>query len=190
MFFQRNKSKNYIDFFEVCYSGWGGNGGLDGLTYFNLYDLFDAKKRNQNRWIAQVQNIQKLIGYRRPLLDKRFALFWGATWWSMNREAMDYCLTFTKRNKSYLKRFRYTFCSEEFYFQSILMNSDFKKFLTGNNLRYINWQKSRGRRPAVLNLSDFPDLINSNSFFARKFEYSTSSELLESMEERMKRELS
>lgn len=189
-FFQKNKRRNYLDYFKVPYAGWGGNGGLDRLTYFNFYDLFDAKKTNQSKWIAKAQHIQKLIGYRRPLFENKIPLYGGSTWWSLNREAVDHCSTFTKRNKSYLKRFRYTFCSEEFYFQSVLINSDYKKSITGNNLRYIDWQKSAGKRPAVLDLSDFEGLMKSNSFFARKFEYPTSSELIERIEERLKLDVS
>ena len=188
-FFQINSIRNYIDHFEVPFSGWGGNGGLDRLSYFNFYDLFDAKKMSQSRWITKTVKAQKKIGYERALPKTLSNLYGGSTWWSLNREAVDHCITFTLKNKGFLNRFKHTFCSEEFYFQTILMNSGLKDSMLKDNLRFIDWQKNNGASPAILGMADLTKLNNSNAFFARKFESSASLKLLASLEERLKQEV-
>lgn len=187
-FFSKNSEKNFINYFNVPFEGWGKDGGLDRLQYYNFYDLFDAKKTTQSRWITMAIKAQKKIGYKRPLSKTLSNLYGGSTWWSLNREAVEHCITFTLKNKGFLNRFKYTFCSEEFYFQTILLNSDLKDTISKNTLRFINWKKNHWKKPSILIQDDFAELLKSEAFFTRKFEYPASLELLDSIEDRLKQE--
>jgi len=72
---------------------------------------------------------------------------------------------------------RYSFCSEEIYFQSVLINSDLKQTIQNNNLRYIDWQSNRGGTPSYLDSTDVDKIISRDYLFARKFDDKSSEQL-------------
>ena len=96
----------------------------------------------------------------------------GSTYWSLNRNALEYVINYPDTN--ILTRFKYTFCSEEFYFQTILLNSPLVNSIVCKNLRYYDWDSGRGRYPAFLDMTDFDKLISlKDYFFARKIKSSS-----------------
>jgi hypothetical protein len=156
---------------------WDGNGGFDRINYFQLYDLFDAKKKIQFFLIRQLVILQKKLRYKRSYSDQLpQKLFGGSTYWSLNREALNYVINYT--DKGFLKRLKFTFCAEEIYFQTILLNSPYAKSIVNNNLRFIDWSSGKGGYPAFLDESDFIEIISSNNYFARKIKNHSNLRLL------------
>ncbi len=135
------------------------------------YDIFDAKKPNQNKIIRKCIEIQKRMGFKRPLSAKMPKLYGGSTWWSISRDCASYVVGFTKKNKYFLNRFKFTLCSEEFYFQTIIINSKFVDKVVNKNLRFIDWVARNGNNPAILDETDYKKVMSSDAFFARKFDY-------------------
>lgn len=74
--------------------------------------------------------------------------------------------------------FEHTYCPEELYFQTVLMNSPHAGRVVNDNLRYILWEKRHGSLPAVLDESDFEPLKASGALFARKLSSPVSSGLM------------
>jgi len=77
-----------------------------------------------------------------------------------------------------LNRLKHSFCSEEIYFQTIIMNSPFSDKVINNNLRYIKWEYKNGSMPAILDEEDYEEVEKSNQLFARKIEYPVSMKLV------------
>ncbi|MCA6362101.1 MAG: hypothetical protein IM638_03635 [Bacteroidetes bacterium] len=166
-FLSLDTSKNYLEYFEMPAACWAGNGGLDRINYFQLYDVFDAKKNKQKAYINKIVSLQKKLNLKRSYSDKfPEKLYGGSTYWSLNRDALNYVVNYS--NKELLKRLKFTFCAEEIYFQTILLNSPFANTIVSNNLRYIDWSSGRGGYPAYLDESDFDRIISSDNYFARK----------------------
>ncbi|NJW53655.1 beta-1,6-N-acetylglucosaminyltransferase [Salinimicrobium oceani] len=178
-FLNQNKDSDFLDYFSVPKKGWADNNGMDRLEYFNLYDYLNAKNLEQNGWIRRIVRFQKWIGYKRKLSSNMPKLYAGSTWWSLSRPSLNHVVNYTKQNKILLNRFKHTLCAEEFFFQTVLLNSPFSKRIKNDNLRHIDWVARNGNNPAVLDLSDLADLKKSNAYFARKFDYPTSTALLE-----------
>lgn len=166
-FFFENKEKIFLNHFEVPYEGWAGNGGMDRLQYYHFYDLWNYKIQKEKYRIKKLINIQKKFNLKRSFPKRIPRIYGGSTWWSMSRDALEYVVR-VKRKKSILSRFRYTFCSEEFYFQTVVLNSKFSHRVDNNSLRYIDWNYRNGNNPAILDDSDFDKLLRSDAFFARK----------------------
>lgn len=176
-FSKLDTSKNYLEYFEMPAACWSGNGGLDRINYFQFYDVFDAKKSRQNNFLSKILRLQKKINLKRSYSDKfREKLYGGSTYWSLNRHALNYVVNYS--NKDLFKRFRFTFCAEEIYFQTILLNSSFANTVVNNNLRYIDWSSGRGGYPAFLDDSDFDRIILSEKYFARKLQKNSNLKLL------------
>lgn len=68
-----------------------------------------------------------------------------------------------------MKTMQFTFCSEEIYFQTVLLNSEHAKNIVNDCLRYIDWSSGRGGYPAFLDVTDYEKIKTSNNIFARKF---------------------
>lgn len=179
-FFKINRNSeflNYFNFPDAAY-GWPGNNGLDRIEYYNFYDLWDFKIHKQYERIALAIRLQKRLGFKRTISSKMPKLYGGSTYWSLSRECLEYVMKFTQKNKWVLNRFKYTLCAEEFYFQTVILNSHFAVKVVNDNLRHIDWVARNGNNPAVLDETDFEKLKKSQAVFARKFDYPQSKGLL------------
>ena len=163
---ETDQKSNYLDYFKMPTSRWF-NGGMHRLEFYNLYDLINAKTEPGRRLINFILKVQKKINIRRPI---KFAeqLYGGSTYWTLHRNCLQYVINFTKKNPDFYKRFKYTFCAEEIYFQTIIMNSEHSKNVINDNLRFIIWDNRKGGNPAFLNENDYEAIIKSNKLFARK----------------------
>ena len=169
-FHQLDTSVSYIEFFELPRQELPQNGWMDRIDYYNFYDLFDAKTGRQYKVLDNLLKIQQALRIKRRYSKDFPKLFGGSTYWSINRSALAHVINYTKQNDKFLSRFKYTFCAEEMYFQTILLNSEFKNFVVNDNLRYIDWNSGRGGYPAFLDASDFTGIVSSNKLFARKLQ--------------------
>ncbi|MCG9793898.1 beta-1,6-N-acetylglucosaminyltransferase [Flavobacterium algicola] len=168
MFFQDNKTA-FIDCFAIPFSGWSKeNGGLDRLEYYSPYDSLNSRKIWQKKLLKKVIHWQKKYNIKRSWPAQMPKLYAGSTWWSLERDCVAHIINFVAANWYFSKRFENTFCAEEFFFQTILMNSEFKKRIQSNNLRFIDWNYKNGSNPSILDETDFKNIISSEAFFARK----------------------
>ena len=94
----------------------------------------------------------------------------GATYWTLSREILQLALNFTRQNPAFFKRFKYTFCAEEIYFQTVIMNSEYSINVINDNLRFIDWENGTGGGQAFLDESDYEIIIKTNKFVTRKID--------------------
>lgn len=157
---------NYMEYFPLPSTEWE-LGGLNRLEYYHLYDVLNAKSTFGRFCIKQLVKLQRLFGFKRTMPFSQ-PLFGGSTYWSLSREAVQYVITFTQNHPAFLPRFDHTFCAEEIYFQTILMNSIYAEKINNNNLRYTDWVSGKGGYPAYLDDTDFTQITESAALFARK----------------------
>lgn len=106
-------------------------------------------------------------------------IYYGSSWWNLTKNAVSYILKFVEENQNYLERFKYTWGSDEFFFQSILMQSDLKENLENDCLRYLIWQ---GGAPIILKLNDYKNMkMGGVNLFARKFDEKIDNEIIEKL---------
>lgn len=176
-FFEKNKGNDFMEYHTLPYSSWPEN-GMDRLSRYNIYDLLDGRTGVNERLIKGFSKLQKAIGFKRSFSKNFPPLFGGSTYWSLKRESLEYVFQYMNDHPKYLKRFKYSFCSEEIFFQTILLNSPMKETILNNNMRFIIWEDRNGNFPANLDSSDYENIKNSDALFARKFEYPVSESLL------------
>lgn len=180
-FANTSDQKDYITCNQMPYKNWI-HGGMNRVEYYNLYDIFDAKKNGQ--WIQRLLTWQQQIGFKRKLSNKVPPLYAGDTWWSLTKETLQYVIDYTQKQPYLLSRMKHTFCAEEMYFQTVIMNSPYAQNVVNDNLRYIDWTSGRSGSPAhpdVLDNSDLVKLKQSSALFARKFQSPVSDELKDSL---------
>lgn len=117
--------------------------------------------------------LNKLNKYYRMLPP----LYYGASWFCISRQLNDYIFAFLEKNSWYKSAFEKSYCGDEEFFQTIVMNSAFKdriysydtKTNTGRMaLRYIDWD-SGPQHPKILTEDDLPKIKNTDCIFGRKF---------------------
>lgn len=160
-FFDTNKNKEYISYesinnSEAMYKEMSFR--LNSYNFGKLYRLIFHR------------NIRELLS-NFPLIKRTTPenIYYGSQWWNLTNNAIKYILDYTKQNPNFLKRFNYTWGSDEFYFQSILLNSEFKNNCINDNLRYLIWGVGT---PINFTIKDYDDIKNNinNNIFSRKFD--------------------
>jgi hypothetical protein len=108
-----------------------------------------------------------------------YDIYCGSQWWSMPRKAAEYVLEKYLMKDPIVKVMRTGFCSDEMFFQTILVNSmTFKNQIVNDNLRYISWTRKNNSFPAILDIDDFQNITKNDICFMRKIDFSISRELL------------
>lgn len=127
------------------------------------------------------RNIRELLSSF-PLIKRHTPenIYYGSQWWNLTNNAIKYILDYTDKNPQFLKRFNYTWGSDEFYFQSILLNSEFKHNCINDCLRYIVWS---GGAPFNLEMKDYNNIKNNinNNLFARKFDENIDNDIIDKL---------
>lgn len=178
LLFNKNEHEiNYLEYFPMPATIWWKDGGMGRLTYYNFYNRFNAKTPWGEKCLKTIKTLQVNLKIKRPINIKE-KLYGGSTYWTLSRNILQYVIDFTANNPSFFKRFKYTFCAEEIYFQTVIMNSTHAKNITNDNLRFIDWEKSEDGSPAFLETTNYDSIINSNKLFARKIKSEKLQEML------------
>ena len=119
-----------------------------------------------------------LLPFRRSLPFEGH-LFGGTSWFNLTRDAVEYILQYVQ-TKNVLEKVKYTTSVDEVFFQSVLLNSRFADSCKCSDLRFADWGL-HGSNPKTLEQSDFQKLQDSTAFFARKFDQSHDSEIIQSV---------
>lgn len=93
-------------------------------------------------------------------------------WFTMSGLHANFILEFLSDFPEVTKFFKTTWGSDEFFFQTILFNSDYRNDMVNDNLRYIDWSEGIPS-PKVFTEADADRLLKSGKFFARKFKMKT-----------------
>ena len=147
--------------------------------YFN-YDKINRRStfgKIYHRGLLLIQSLLRINKFKK--LGINLEIYSGENWVDMPRDAVEYCINYLDSHPNLLKMLQTGCFSDEFWMQTILCNSpEFNQRIVKNHHRYIKWQKQHGSYPAVLDMSDFDNIINGDYIFARKFENPYSNELI------------
>jgi hypothetical protein len=139
------------------------NGGLDRLEYWWNVRIF-----HKNFNFTRVKR----------KLPEGFKPFRGSSYWCFSRECAEYINNFIDNNKNFVNFFKNVYIPDEIFFQTILMNSPLKEKIINNDLLYTDWS-SNGASPDILCKRHFQELTQSSCLFARKFDETQDSEILD-----------
>jgi hypothetical protein len=216
-FLAENHPTNFLNYYPLVPGIWGY--GL--INYYHLRDLKarfiderhskpDRRRVSTKRYLAGfVSKIEVLLNKHLLPRNKDWISFYsGSSRWCLNRETIQFMVDYfhsasSKRLKNYL---RLSTNSDELFFQTAILNSDFKEYCLAFDeseareiferkrepmpdekrvyLHFIDWNPER-ENPAILDESDLPALDDSGKFFACKFSEVKSLGLIEVLEKRL-----
>lgn len=181
-FFNENNGKEFLHFEFPGYPEYEKY----KIQYWFLLHKYVGRKKGSESIIAFIQwvllKIQKVLKIDRT---KKYNIkfYKGAQWFSITGEFAKYVL----KQKSLIKQiFSYTCCGDEFFLQTVIMNSPYKSNIADKSfsndyigcLRMIDWNRGK---PYTFTENDYDELVGSNFLFARKFDVNIDSLIVEKL---------
>ena len=130
--------------------------------FMHLMNYRDMSERTQN-WVGRIDRWQGKLHICRKLNVKRK----GLVWLSMPRGAAEHAVN-APQNKKLLKKLKYTYIPEEFYFQNAFEATAWAQKITGQELRFSVWNEPQRGLPALLDEHDLGAIDGSGCVFCRK----------------------
>lgn len=173
-FFEKNNGKEFIHFTD-------SKNDEQAQNRIRYYHLFRKKRNLFFKIIAQIAlRIQMLFSVNR-LKHKNIRVQKGCNWFSITNNLAKYAVD---NLEYYEKMFKYSYCGDEVFIQTVLENSPYKDNLymsdCGDNheacARLIDWKRGN---PYVWRVEDFETIKNSPCIFARKFDCENYPEIID-----------
>ena len=174
----------------VHFDSISGEKYCDRVYYYYLYT--DLVGRSRNIFSKILRNLQFVsLDLQKRLKVKRntdLKVMKGAEWFSITNDFAEYII---ERREWIKKKFKFSFCGDEIFLQTILFNSPFvdRLYLASFDnsyrqiVRYIDWERGG---PYVFREEDFNQLINNkDAMFARKFQCAVDSTIIDSLKEKL-----
>ncbi len=174
-FLSKNTGKEFM-LFKYFDKDW-----TEAKARVEKYHLNDYTFKGKTR----IEQLMNLITPKRKFPIDNMELCGKESFWTLSQECATYVVDYIDSNPK-LKRFlKFTWGSDEFVFQSILMNSHFKSRVVNNNLRFINWPPV-GSRPNIFVTADFERIMASDALFGRKFDLNTDENIFDLLDKKNK----
>ena len=182
-FFGKNNGKEFI--------GYAKNFNND-LVY--KYNFFVKYHRNNSKFISlnskrirkALNKLQEMLNIN-PVKNLDWEIKKGCDWYSLTHNAVNYILEEEDKFKKY---FKYAMGPGEFFIQTIIYNSNFKNNIYNlddenlGSLRFIDWERGK---PYTFTNDDFELLINTELFFARKFDENIDKKIINNIYKKFKK---
>lgn len=175
-FFEEHKGMSFISYVHLPHPKWQNN-TYSRFDYFYPYDWIEWGSRSST-FIDRFVKWQKRIGLKRSIPAPFEHLYGGSQWFSATHDSIKVLLDYTKKNKSFYNRLRFTFAPEECYIPTVLVNLLPKGSVFPRNYRFIRWKFENNNIPSNLGVEHFHLLTQTDDLFARKFERSYCDKLL------------
>ena len=135
--------------------------------FMHLLNYRDMSESAQN-WVGRIDRWQDKLRIRRKLSVPGK----GLVWLSLPRAAAAHAIS-APQNKKLLRKLKYTYIPEEFFFQNAFAGTPWQEKITGNELRFSIWDEPARGLPAVLEEKDMERIDASGCMFARKIDAGT-----------------
>ncbi len=175
----RNEKKTYMEFKKLSgmnkkeyrsVSKW--------QKYYSFLNIFDYKKMPQKIFVKFFVAFQCVMGVNR-FKNLEIEMARGVVWGDLPREAVEYCINYLHGNPDFMNYLEYGHASDEFFFQTVLLNSKkWEEKIVNNNLRYIKYERRNGSYPAILDERDMEGIQSGDYIFARKVRMPVSEKII------------
>ncbi|MGB6178928.1 beta-1,6-N-acetylglucosaminyltransferase [Carnobacterium sp.] len=187
-FFEKHDGKEFIHFSKIEYKETKKI--VSRISRYHLFQDFLPKIsfKPLNYLIIIVDKlflaIQRLFGINR-LKNKNLTVKFGSSWFSVTDEFVKYVLSHQEWIKKY---FSHSKCADELFLQTLIYQSPFEKKLGSHyfndkqlsNMRKIEWSKTANNpNPEVWTIRDYDQLKKTAHLFARKFDLTVDSKIVE-----------
>lgn len=181
--FFHNNDNEYFNYDKLPYEYWTG-GGFYKIDYFYTRSLYRESTSRVEQIIhfiidapfKCIRGVMKILHItRRMAID----YYGGSSWWNLTHHCVDQIYQYLAHNPKYLKKFKHTFCADEIFFQTIILNFVKDVHCENYNLRHIEWTVDCKASPHIFRIEDRAKLeADTKALFARKFDCTVDAEII------------
>lgn len=164
-FFEARRGRNFLHHFRLPAEEWAGEGGGLNRVRYPYFERIRYKTR-----------LLRLPIPRR--FPRGLEPYGGMALWALTGEALADVMRFLAERPDVLRFFRRTKMPDELFFQTIMLSTPLAGSVENEFLHYLDWSGGSAH-PATLRAADLPKLRASGKLFARKFDASVDSEILD-----------
>ncbi|MGH3026010.1 MAG: beta-1,6-N-acetylglucosaminyltransferase, partial [Gaiellaceae bacterium] len=161
------EGRSFMLYHRLPFEGWGPRGGFDRVEDWHLVSRVALHVRLPRK--------RRVPGGLEP--------YGGGRPWILRREAVRYVDDYVRSNPGLVRFFEHVLHPSELMFQTVLLNSPFAREIVNDHRHYLEWRG--GSSPATLTSADLDTLLASDCLFARKFDVTVDSTVLDRIDERM-----
>jgi hypothetical protein len=172
-FYTKNTDKDFLSYRDFT-KEW-----KEGMLRIEKYYLTNYNFRGKNT----LERLINLVLPKRKLPGKLIP-YGKSMFWMLHPETALYVVNTVEQNKTLKRFFSLSWASDEFVFQTVILNSSYKKNVINNNYRYIDWSGG-GANPKVFDVGDFASIASSGMLFARKFDLIEKPEILNLIDQQL-----
>ncbi len=171
-FFEKNNGKEFVHFTHKALN-------KHELDRVKAYHFAMGRRNYLNRFFTYLES--KLANIFKINRIKNLEVQKGSQWFSITGDFAQYIFS----HKDFVfKQFKHTYIPDEFFVQTLLINSEFKNnlYMLGYDdnheacARLIDWKRGN---PYVWRVEDFEEIKNSPCIFARKFDLDVDKKIVE-----------
>lgn len=145
----------------------------EAISRINQYHFTNYKVRSRYFF-------QRIINWLLPVrvFPSSLVPVGKSQWFTLPLECVKYILDFWNNDKELQRFIKFTWAPDEFIFQTILYNSNYRENIINDNLRFMIWTDGQAS-PDWLKTDDVSVIENSGKFFARKFDTELDARILD-----------
>jgi hypothetical protein len=197
-FLEASDQDGYLGNFPVLSSGspWGTRRGRDRY-YFGYRRLrqLTTRQRGILRGLQVINRAQPVlrvnvsyglsVGVRaRTPFDDDLICYGGSFFATLRRTCVEYVADFAASHPQVVRHYRGVLAPEESFLQTVLVNSD-RFRLSGDCKRYFDFSQTTYNHPRTLTINDLDAIVASGAHFARKFDMTVDSAVLDQLDAHM-----
>ena len=184
LFFEAHPTTNFFHFAPMPWKTWGESGGFDRLLrYHFVFGKYDFSYPSDNlpgsRLVHATYRLCQLFLPRTRALPANLTYYGGLNWWNLTRHTASSILDYIEAHPEFTRIFRFTRCSDEIFFQTLLLNAFPELPCVNDDLRCVFWDGRRNQYPAEVILEEFEEIAESGKMFVRKINPDFSAPLLD-----------
>jgi len=169
-FFCANRGKEFLEFEH--FDEWASE-SYPRIREYHLTN-YNFPGRYYFQWL-----MNKFLPERKSPLDMEY--YGSSMFWALSSGCLQYIVQLLETNIRFRRFMQFTWWSDEFIFQTLVLNSSFKSQVVNNNLLFLDREKG-APHPNILTTSHLKAMLQSDKLFARKFDMSRESAVLDELD--------
>lgn len=123
---------------------------------------------------------------RQKPIEPFHGFYKGSQWFTINRVVAEYIRDFIAQHPQYVEYYRRTLVPDESFFQTIIFGAQRFRIMNDSQ-RFVAWHDTHQDSPGVLHMADFATLVASGKQFARKFDITRDSAILDLLDQQLEK---
>lgn len=166
-FFKANRGKEFLAFEH--FDEWADE------AYPRIREYHFTNYKFPGRYLVQ-RLVNRILPERKSPIPMDY--YGESMFWALSTNCLRYIIHLLDHNTRFRRFMQFTWGSDEFMFQTLVLNSSFKDQVVKDNLLYLDRDKG-APHPNIITTSHLERILDSAKLFARKFDLKIDAQVMD-----------